>query len=50
MYCPNCHRPIPDNPGDISCIGCGYDPADPDQVADRDEALDHARRNERLMS
>ncbi len=52
MFCTNCGRLIPDNPGDVSCIACGYDPADLDQVAARDEAADHRRRDaliDRLM-
>lgn len=49
MFCTNCGREVPNNPGDVSCIECGFDPENPDDVADRDEAADHDRRNERLM-
>ena len=46
MFCPICGRIIPDNPGDVSCIACGYDPENEDHVADWEEAADHRRRSE----
>mgnify|MGYP000972049322 CR=1 FL=1 len=47
--CPHCGDTNPGgDPYDRSCRRCGYDPDDPDQAADLDEAGDHRMRSDPL--